>query len=406
MKMRRDPRSEREARRSTGGERPRFSLMVLKPAVGRLRRSPRIVRQAATVSISPRLRIAWNGRVAPQASGAVLAARAPVETMRVVAEPAFHVLVVPDTDGEGGLSEIDRQLIAAGRSLADSGGGAVCALALQGGDDLGGAGADRVIAVTGIEPLAYDPEGRTAAVLTAIAILSPRHVLFAETPDGSDIARRVAARLGERLFAGADALEAGSDGDTRALRRAQGGSLAQSAKLPRLVSIMPDAFPLHAGLPHEGRPLDEVPMGAADRRISASRPLTVDPDTIALEEADFLLSGGNGVTDWQGFADLAEALGATRAGSRVVCDQGHLPRERQVGASGTLVTAGCYFALGISGAPQHLQGITRVGHVVAVNTDLHAEMIKRADLAIVADAQAVMPALIRLLAERKGGGDD
>ena len=146
------------------------------------------------------------------------------------------------------------------------------------------------------------------------------------------------------------------------------------------------------------------PADGPERHLSEARLLPVDPDTIALEEADFLLSGGNGVTDWQAFADLAAALGATRAGSRVVCDQGHLPRERQVGASGTLVTAGCYFALGISGAPQHLQGITRVGHVVAVNTDLHAEMIKRADLAIVADAQAVMPALIRLIAERRGAG--
>ncbi len=91
-------------------------------------------------------------------------------------------------------------------------------------------------------------------------------------------------------------------------------------------------------------------------------------------------------------------LGATRAGSRVVCDEGHLPRDRQVGASGSVVTARCYLAFGISGAPQHLQGITGVSHVVAINTDLHAEMIKRADLAIIADAQEVMPALIRACA--------
>ena len=87
----------------------------------------------------------------------------------------------------------------------------------------------------------------------------------------------------------------------------------------------------------------------------------------------------------------------------MVCDAGHLPRDRQIGASGTLVTARCYFALGIAGAPQHLQGITEVKHVIAVNTDLHAEMIKRADLAIVADAQTVMPALIRYARERRNG---
>jgi electron transfer flavoprotein alpha subunit len=135
--------------------------------------------------------------------------------------------------------------------------------------------------------------------------------------------------------------------------------------------------------------------------IRTARPLAVDPDQLTLAEADFIVSAGNGITDWASFAELAATLGATRGGSRVVCDAGHLPRDRQIGASGTLVTARCYFALGIAGAPQHLQGITEVKHVIAVNTDLHAEMIKRADLAIVADAQAVMPALIRHARERR-----
>ncbi|OYV66847.1 MAG: electron transfer flavoprotein subunit alpha, partial [Acidiphilium sp. 21-66-27] len=93
-------------------------------------------------------------------------------------------------------------------------------------------------------------------------------------------------------------------------------------------------------------------------------------------------------------------LGATPGASRVVCDAGALPREMQVGASGTVLNADCYVAFGISGAPQHLQGIGTVEHVVAVNIDLHAAMIARADLAVVADAQAVLPALLaRLEAE-------
>ena len=85
----------------------------------------------------------------------------------------------------------------------------------------------------------------------------------------------------------------------------------------------------------------------------------------------------------------------------MVCDAGLMPREAQVGASGTVLEASCYFALGIAGAPQHLQGITRCEHVVAVNTDLHAAMIERAGLAIVADAQEVMPALLALMAEER-----
>ena len=122
-----------------------------------------------------------------------------------------------------------------------------------------------------------------------------------------------------------------------------------------------------------------------------------------LAEADFIVSAGNGVTDWDAFHQVAAALGAAEGGSRIVCDAGLLPRERQVGASGSLVEPRCYLAFGIAGATQHLQGITRCERVLAVNTDLHAEMVKRADLAIIADAQQVMPALARLARDRPRG---
>ena len=107
------------------------------------------------------------------------------------------------------------------------------------------------------------------------------------------------------------------------------------------------------------------------------------------------------MSDWAAFHRLAAWLGAAEAGSRVVCDEGHLPRDRQVGASGTVVEPLAYLAFGISGAPQHLQGIVRCERVVAVNADPHAPMIQRADLAIVGDVQQVMPALAELI-EREG----
>ncbi len=118
---------------------------------------------------------------------------------------------------------------------------------------------------------------------------------------------------------------------------------------------------------------------------------------MALAEADFVAAAGNGVTDLAGFQALAAALGATPGASRVLCDAGLMPRDRQVGASGTVLSGSCYLAFGIAGAPQHLQGVAGVAHVIAVNTDLHAAMIKRATLAIIADAQQVIPALQALL---------
>ena len=85
----------------------------------------------------------------------------------------------------------------------------------------------------------------------------------------------------------------------------------------------------------------------------------------------------------------------------MVVDAGHLPRERQVGASGTLVTARCYLALAISGAPQHLEGIAACDQVIAVNRDPGCDMMKRADLAVVGDVDAIVPALLLLA----GGGE-
>ncbi len=391
MRERRDPRAEQAARLLPGSARPRYGLKAVPGEGGRLRRDPRAERKAATVTETPRLRIAWKGGVAPQAG--TLDAPAPRGTpkVRIIAEPAFHVLVI------AGTGEIDRQMIGAARLIADAGGGAVCVASPTEAEDWADAGADRVMPFSGVEAETYDPEVHAGAVLAAIATLEPAHVLFAETPEGGAVARRVAARLGERLFAGVEDIR-----DGRAIRRANGGRDAMSVAVPRLLTIAADAFARHEGAPHEARRIEGPGFEPLRNGIMEARAVPVDPDTIALAEADFLLSGGNGVSDWEAFAELAVLLGATRGGSRVVCDQGHLPRDRQVGASGTLVTAGCYFALGISGAPQHLQGIQRVGRVVAVNTDLHAAMIKRADLAIVADAQEVMPALLRLLASKRG----
>ena len=142
-----------------------------------------------------------------------------------------------------------------------------------------------------------------------------------------------------------------------------------------------------------------------ESRLADGGLAATDPNAVPLTEADFIVSAGNGVSDWPAFHEVASALGAAEGGSRVVCDAGLLPRGRQVGASGSLVEPRCYLAFGIAGATQHLQGIARCERVLAVNTDLHADMVKRADLAIIADAQEVMPALTRLARERLRGRD-
>jgi electron transfer flavoprotein alpha subunit len=400
-RRRRDPRAETLALTTATQPRRRIARGTPTPsATGRRRRDPRAERAGASVQVGTRRRFDWSGAALAQTQIRESVAAGPA--IRIIEDPAFLVLVVPDQP-RGELTSHDRQLIAAGRILADAGGGAVVVLTPDQDThtDLATAGADRLIKVSSDLFADYRPEKRAASVLDAIETLKPRHVLFAESADGGDLARRVAASTGERLFPGVQNLTAANAG-----RRARGGSSELSHAPARLMTIALDAVPPLEDVRHEARVIPSPAPGSStpvQPGIRSARPLPVDPDQLTLAEADFIVSAGNGITDWAGFAELANTLGATRGGSRVVCDAGHLPRDRQIGASGTLVTARCYFSLGIAGAPQHLQGITEVKHVIAVNTDLHAEMIKRADLAIVADAQAVMPALIRYARARRHG---
>ncbi|MQU34594.1 electron transfer flavoprotein subunit alpha/FixB family protein, partial [Pseudomonas helleri] len=138
-------------------------------------------------------------------------------------------------------------------------------------------------------------------------------------------------------------------------------------------------------------------------RIEDLGAVEVDPAAIPMAEAEFILSGGNGVKDWPLFHKTATALGATEGASRVAVDDGFMGRERQVGASGTWVTARVYVAVGISGAIQHLQGIGACDKVVAINLDPGCDMIKRADLSVIGDGTAVLQALIAAVEQWRNG---
>ncbi|MFG1464755.1 electron transfer flavoprotein subunit alpha/FixB family protein [Xanthobacter sp. DSM 24535] len=361
--VRRDPRAHWAAAMTRGGARPRFDLSLL--AQGLL--PPARALEAQSTAPEP----------APQAP-----------QVRIIDDPAFLVLALADAPG-GHLSAQDRQVLGAARLLADAGGGAVLLLASLMPEDAGAAGADRVAGLCGA-----DPDGRADALAAAILALSPRHVLFAETPTGGDLARRVAVRLGEPLFCGAEQISAKS-----VARPARGGTVERHGAPPRLITLADGAAAPHGRVAHEARVVDVPSSAPRDSAILSVEEVPADPASVALGEADFVLSAGHGVRDFEAFRALARALGATPGASRMVCDAALMPRAAQVGASGTVLEARCYFALGIAGAPQHLQGIAKCEHVVAVNTDLHAAMIAHAGLAIVQDAQEVMPALLKALQE-------
>jgi electron transfer flavoprotein alpha subunit len=395
-RLRRDPRAERVAIQVAAADaRPRYDRTA-KPAGGRPRRDPRTERAGQRVpgANRPRFDLSQIGhgerfvaetrpRPSPEAAPKIV----------VVEDPAFLVTVVPDAAG-GRLSAHDRQVLGAARVLAGREGGVVVVSAGP-CEGCGPAGADRHIA---LDETGADPAARAAVVAAALADLRPRHVLFPESLDGGDLARRVAVRMGAPLFDNAEVVAAAG-----LVRPARGRRVEQRAAPGLLATVAADAVPDYAGAPREARALTVTTGPVPSSRLLSVERIPADPATVPLALAEFVAAAGNGLTDLDTFRQVVAALRATPGASRVLCDAGLMPRHSQVGASGTVLAATCYLALGISGAPQHLQGIAGCEHVVAVNTDLHAAMIERAGLAIVQDAQAVMPALLQLLAREDGG---
>lgn len=337
-----------------------------------------------------------GARTAGSASAAtIVPAAAPAVRVRTIEQPAYLILVVPDAV-DGRLSAQDRDLIGLGRAMADAGGGAVCVATFTAPlEDLGMAGADRLV---DLGAAGDAPERRAAMLQACIEGMHPRHVLFPESDwGGGDLGRRLAALTGSPVATSAWRADLGT-----VSRRAGGGARDVSMATPLILIVEPDVGDAVTGERHEARTMDAPAAPDLLPRVLDRGLRPYDPQSVALEEAEFILAAGNGVSDWPAFHRLAEALGASEGGSRVVVDAGALPRHRQVGATGAITTARCYIALGISGAPQHLQGISACEHVVAVNVDPNCDMMKRATLAVIADAQAVMHALLELCRDTGG----
>jgi electron transfer flavoprotein alpha subunit len=301
--------------------------------------------------------------------------------------------VIPDAPS-GTLTAHDRDAIAAARLIADNKDGGVIALAPADATRYDLIGIDRLVPL----PAADAGTGvRLALVESILAQCKPAHIVLPDTPlGGGHLGRLIAIRQSLHIAPGVVRISGGE-----LVRLSDGGRKEQTLPMAPVILVAPEVADPKPGPRREARVVPIPAPPAIEEAVQDHGLLPVDPYSVPLQEADFIISAGNGVSDWDSFSELAKVLNAAIAGTRAVCDANHLPRHRQVGASGTLVNPRCYLSFGISGAPQHLQGISRCERVIAVNTDLHADMIKRADLAIIADAQAVMPSLLALLRESR-----
>lgn len=223
----------------------------------------------------------------------------------------------------------------------------------------------------------------------------PRLVLPG-SPDGRDLAPRLAATTGRALFAGAIEIT----GDRVRLARRGGLAVEEAAALASFVATL---VPGVRGVePPTGSPtirrveLDVPPANDA----TVVEVLPPDAATMDLAEAPRIVGGGAGLDGAERFDQLARvatALQASMGATRVITDRGWVGHERQIGTTGVVVDPRLYLAFGISGAVQHTSGLGQPDHVISINTDPHCPMMQLADLAIVADANAVLDELIARL---------
>jgi electron transfer flavoprotein alpha subunit len=317
-----------------------------------------------------------------------------------VPEPAFYICVVPDMVG-GRLSAHDRDLLGLAHQLAGTGGAVLAVVFGEHKEStFATAGVDRLLALDGSEFNGYSPEQRVQGLRAVDNQFNPRHWLLPDSRSGGgELGRRFAASLGER-----PATRVWQVTDEQCIGRAGAGREDLARPLARLILAAVECAEPVSETRHEALPVElSTSVARSLPRIEDMGAVAVDPGVIPMAEAEFIFSGGNGVKDWDLFHKTAAALGATEGASRVAVDDGFMGRDRQVGASGTWVTARVYVAVGISGAIQHLQGIGACDKVVAINLDPGCDMIKRADLSVIGESAQILKALIEAVENYRNG---
>ncbi len=311
---------------------------------------------------------------------------------------------------EGKLKKPALEAMGEARRLASKVGGPVTIVCL--GRDAGSAaalavGVVRALLSESTALASYSGEAYAAAFLAAVRETSPAVILIPASSTGKDLAPRVAAALGVACVSDCTALGI-TDGQIEAVRPVYAGkaiAIVRSRTSPFVATLRPNVFPQL--LPDATMRTPEVATLAFEAPPARTRVKSVHAASSArteLTQADVIVSGGRGLKGPENFKmleELADVLGAAVGASRAVVDAGWRPHSDQVGQTGKTVSPNLYIACGISGAIQHLAGMSSSKVIVAINKDAEAPIFQVANYGIVGDVFEVVPALTEELRRRR-----
>jgi electron transfer flavoprotein alpha subunit len=267
-------------------------------------------------------------------------------------------------------------------------------------NDLAEYGATNIHKYTNENLALYNSEGYTKVLADAVTQLGTDVIFLAATAMGRDLAPRLGAKLNAGVATDCIAVSL-EDGELKIIRPMYAGKVRTMIKLHsdiKIITIRPNVFIAEenpATVNTQDNTIDTVDFKAVVQEIIKGAEEKLD-----VTEADIVVSGGRGLKDPDNFhliEDLAKKLGAAQGASRAVVDAGWRPYAEQVGQTGKTVSPSLYIAVAISGAIQHLAGMSSSKYIVAINKDPEAPIFKVADYGIVGDAFEVMPKLIEAL---------
>ena len=314
--------------------------------------------------------------------------------------------ITEQRDGE--LRKVSFEAVSEGRRVADGLGTELTAVVLGSGidslaEELKKYGPDKIL--VGDDPALadYTTDAYTNVLADFIQSSDPAVIITGASAQGKDLSGRLAARLDAGVAM--DCVEVKLDnGNLTYTRPMFGGKILANVEIegsPQIVAIRPNVMNITEN--SKECSIEKPPAQVGDLKTTVVEMKMETADKVELTEADIIVSGGRGTGgDYAAIEALANALGAAVGASRSAVDEGWRPHSDQVGQTGKTVSPALYVACGISGAIQHLAGMSTSKYIVAINKDAEAPIFSKADLGIVADLFEVVPAITAEVKKLKG----